>query len=174
MTNTAWISISCQDRVGLVAEIAGRIFDLGGNLGDTTFSVLGEGAEFTSLCDFPASVAPGAVEAELKTLPELDGAQVSVRHFDLAPVHGPAGQVTHRIAVSGGDRPGLVARLCEVFVQFHANIVRLHAEKIPGPGGGQYVVNMAVNIPPDATQRCLATIANTAGELRLDCHWEAV
>lgn len=171
MTNMAWISIACPDRVGLVAAITGRIFDLGGDLGDTTFAVLGEGAEFTSVCEFPAAITPEAVEGELKSLPEIEGGQVAVRHFDLGPVHGPAGAVTHRIAVSGGDRPGLVARLCEVFIQFRANIVRLHAEKIPGHG--QYVVNMAVNIPPEAADRCLATVANTAGELRLDCHWEA-
>jgi glycine cleavage system transcriptional repressor len=174
MTTTAWISISCPDRVGLVAAITACIFDLGGDLGDTTFSVLGEGAEFTSVCEFPAAVAVATVDANLRSLPELEGADVSVRRFDLAPIHGPAGRVTHRIAVSGGDRPGLVARLCEVFIQFHANIVRLNAEKIPGPAGGQYVVNLAVNIPADTADRCLATVANTAGELRLDCHWEAV
>ena len=170
---SAWISISCPDRVGLVSAITGQVFDLGGNLGDTTFAVLGAGAEFTSVCDFPDDVDLSTVEDIMSRLPELDGAEVSVSRFDLAPVHGPSGRVTHRIAVSGGDRPGLIARLCELFVQSRANIVRLNAERIPGPDGGEYVVNIAVNIPEESTQTCLATVANTAGELSLNCHWEA-
>ena len=170
---TTWISISCPDRVGLVSAITAQIFDLGGNLGDTTFAVLGAGAEFSSVCDFPDDISPEAIEDILRRVPELADAALSVSRFDLAPVHGPSGKVTHRIAVSGGDRPGLIARLCEVFVQSQANIVRLNAERIPSPDGGEYVVNIAVNIPEETTQTCLATVANTAGELSLNCHWEA-
>ena len=174
MAATGLISVLCPDRIGLVAAIASRLFDLGGNLADTTFAVLGGGAEFTAVCEFPEGVALETVEAELCGLPELKDADVTVSSFDLAPVHGPSGQITHRITVSGGDRPGLIARLCEVFVQFKANIVRLNAERIPGPGNDQYVVNMAVWIPEASARSCLATVANTAGELGLSCHWEKV
>ena len=48
--------------------------------------------------------------------------------FDPNPT--PAGHVTHRITISGGDQLGLVARLAEVFRQYHANIVRLEARKL--------------------------------------------
>ena len=174
MTTTALVSILCPDRVGLVAAIAGRLFDLGGNLADTTFAVLGEGAEFTSVCEFEAGVSLEQVERDLRDLPELQDAEVSVAHFDLAPVHGPSGRITHRIVVTGGDRPGLVARLSEVFIQFTANIVRLNAERIPTPEGEQYAVTVDVWIPEDKAGACLATVVNTAGELSLNCQWQAV
>ena len=45
MTTTALISIICEDHPGLIADVTGRLFDLGVNLGDTTFAVLGGGAE---------------------------------------------------------------------------------------------------------------------------------
>jgi glycine cleavage system transcriptional repressor len=172
MATTALISILCADRIGLVAAIAGRLFDLGGNLADTTFAVLGGGAEFTAVCEFPEGVTPETIEAELRGLPELKDADVTVSSFDLAPVHGPSGHVTHRITVSGGDRPGLIARLCEVFVQFEANVVRLNAERIPRPHNDEYVVNVAVWIPDASARSCLATVTNTAGELGLSCQWE--
>ena len=35
------VSVFCPDRTGLIAAIAGRLFDLGANLGDTSFTVLG-------------------------------------------------------------------------------------------------------------------------------------
>ncbi len=173
MATTAIISILCPDRIGLVAAIAGRLFDLGANLDDTTFAVLGGGAEFTAVCDFPDDVSCETVESELRALPELENAELTVRVFDLAPVHGPSGRITHRIVVSGGDRPGLIARLSEVFIQFKANIVRLNAEKIPGADGTvQYVVRIAVWIPEESVRPCLATVANTAGGLGLGCHWD--
>jgi len=175
MAKTALISILCPDRVGLVAAISGRLFDLGGNLSDTTFAVLGGAAEFTSICEFPAGVEHAAVAADLGALPELADADIAVRPFGMASVHGPSGHITHHITVSGGDRPGLVARLCEVFVQFKANIVRLNAERTQGDGGEtQYAVIASVWIPEGRAPSCLATIDNTAGEMGLSCRWEKI
>jgi glycine cleavage system transcriptional repressor len=60
-----------------------------------------------------------------------------------------------------------------VFVQFKANIVRLDAERIPAPDGDiRYAVNISVWIPSGAESSCLATVANTAGELGLTCSSE--
>jgi len=174
MTKTALISVHCQDRVGLVAAITGRLFDLGGNLSDTTFAVLGGGADFTSICELPDGVDLAETEADLRALPELDGADVAVRPFGMASIHGPSGRVTHRITVSGGDRPGLITRLCEVFVEFKANIVRLYAEKTPAGGGDSYAITAEVWIPEGRAPSCLATVDNTAGELGLACRWEKV
>ena len=175
MTTVALISITCPDRVGLVSAISGRLFELGANLGDTTFAVLGGAAEFTSVVELPDDMEFETAEAELRALPELGDADVSVTRFALAPVHGPLGHVTHRITVVGGDRPGLIAPLSEVFVQFEANIVRLNAERVEAPGGGsQYAVIISVCLPEASADTCLATVANTAGSLGLTCHWEEI
>ena len=171
---TLLVSLWCADKTGLVAAVTGRLFDLGANLGDTTFAVLGGGAEFTSVCDVPDHASPKDVEAELRALPEVGPkAKLNVEPLDVSPVHGATGRITHRITISGGDRPGLLARLSEVFVQFGANIVRLNSERIPDASGGRYVTRIGVAVPENVTERCLATIGNTAGELGLDCHWRA-
>jgi glycine cleavage system transcriptional repressor len=172
MTTNMFVSISCADRVGLIAAISGCLFDLGGNLGDTTFAVLGGAADFDSVVELPEGTEPHHVEGVLRSLPELADAKVSVKAFTLSPIHAESAQVTHRITVSGGDRPGLVARLSEVFVEFGANIVRLNAERIPSSAGTVYGVIIAVHIPAHAAASCLATVANTAGSLALTCHWE--
>jgi glycine cleavage system transcriptional repressor len=174
MAQTVIISIIGPDRIGLVSSITGCLFDLGGNLSDTTFAVLGGGAEFTSLCELSQGTSISSIKTELESLPELEKSEVSVSSFKLSSVHGPSGRITHRISVTGGDRPGLVACLSEVFVQFEANIVRLNAEKTPEPGGGQYSVTIAAWIPEDHADSCLAAITNTAGELGLDCRWKKV
>lgn len=174
MMLTALVSIIGPDRVGLVSAITGRLFDLGANLGDTAFAVLGGGAEFTAICEFAAEMDLETLESELEALPELDGAEVSVSRFELASVHPASETITHMFTVSGGDSPGLMARLCEVFEQFNANIVRLNSERVPGGDGHQYVITTAVAIPPDSAATCIATIANTAGELGLDYDYTQV
>ena len=169
--STVLVSVFCSDRTGLVAAISGRLFDLGADLGDTSFAMLGSGAEFTSVCDLPASVSALEVEADLSRLPLLAGARISVRPFEMDSAHGPAGTITHRVLVSGGDRPGLVARLSEVFGEFQANIVRMDAQRVPEQG--IYVTRFSVAIPA-RVEACLNTISNTAGELNLSCHVETV
>lgn len=165
------ISVSCPDRPGLVAAITGCLFDLGVNLGDSSFAMLGAGAEFNSVCDLPAETTADELSQALQGLPELADARVEVRPFELDSSHGALGKITHRVIVSGGDRPGLVARLSEVFGQFQANIVRMDAQRVPEQN--LYVTRFSVNIS-DRAAACLATVTNTAGELGLSCHVEEV
>ena len=56
MADTALVSIICEDYAGLIAEVTGHLFDLGVNLGDTTFAVLGGAAEFTSVCELTPGI----------------------------------------------------------------------------------------------------------------------
>jgi glycine cleavage system transcriptional repressor len=169
--STVLISVFCPDQTGLVAAITGYLFDEGANLGDTSFAMLGAGAEFTSVCDIPADIGPEALKAGLAGLKPLANARIEIRPFELDASHGQTGRITHRVVVSGGDRPGLVARLSEVFGEYGANIVRMDAQRLPEQG--VYVTRFSVSITARA-EACLATIANTAGELGLSCTAEEV
>ncbi|NKB48866.1 MAG: ACT domain-containing protein [Alphaproteobacteria bacterium] len=174
MSHDVRIAISCPDRTGLLAAITGRLFDLGADLGDTSFAVLGAAAEFACVATLPDTLAPDETEAELAKLPDLKGATIAVTPFKLASVHSETGQITHRIEVRGADKPGLVARLAEVFAEFGANIVRLDSEHIPGGGEGDYLIRFEVWLPPARAASCLAAADNTAGSLGLSCKSEAV
>jgi glycine cleavage system transcriptional repressor len=162
------VTIDCSDRTGLIAAVTGHLFDLGADLGETAFAAVAGRAEFRTECEVASDVEAAALQAELAALPVLAGASVRVESAGDAP----ADHATHRIVVAGGDRPGLIARLSEAFVQYDANILRLDAGRIPGPGGARYVTRFAVKIPERSAHACLATVANTAGELGLTCHWE--
>jgi len=71
---TILISILCPDRTGLVSALTGRLFELGANLGDTTFAVLGSAAEMTALVEIPDTLTAETVEEDLKALPEIGDA----------------------------------------------------------------------------------------------------
>ncbi|HIJ62091.1 MAG TPA: amino acid-binding protein [Rhodospirillaceae bacterium] len=168
------VSVFCLDRTGLIAAISGHLFEIGANLADTSFAVLGAGAEFTSVCAIPDEISAEALKDSLSTLPDLADATVTVRAFSLAARQGPKANVTHLVSVSGGDRPGLIARLSEVFNQFDANIVRMDAQTVNDPDGSRYVTRFAVWIPAAGQTACLNTVANTAGELGLACACQEV
>lgn len=175
MANTVLISVLCPDKPGLIASVTGGLFDLGANLGDAGFAVLGAGAEFTAVCDLPAGVEFDAVDTALRRLPELAGAEISVRAFEMDPDHGPSAEVTHQIVISGGDQPGLVAQICETLGQYRANIVSLNAGRSAhgsvGGSTGTYVIRLAVWLPPESANACLATVSNTAQNMQLACSW---
>jgi glycine cleavage system transcriptional repressor len=158
------ISIVSRDDRGLLHLVAARLFEMGGDLGDATFAVLGEEASFACVCELPDEVKVGKVEEALAALPGLAEADIEVRRFDLATEHGPLGRVTHQVVVWGRDQPGLVARLCEAFPDHGANIVRLHAEQMPGD---DYLVRIEAHIPSDRASACLADVANTAEQMSL-------
>jgi glycine cleavage system transcriptional repressor len=174
MAHDVRIAISCSDRSGLLAAITGRLFDLGANLGDTSFTMLGEAAEFACVAKLPDSVSPDETKTELAKLSDLADADIAVTAFTLGAVHGERGQITHRVEVRGTDAPGLVARLAEVFAEFGANIVRMDSEHIPGGGEGVYLVRFEVWLPPERAASCLAAADNTASSLGLLCKNEAL
>jgi len=169
MSAVALVSVLSSDRTGLVAAIADYLFNGGINLRDANFAALGAGAEFVAVCELPDGMSLADVEAGLKALPELLGAEVRVAPYRFDPDPPETNRITHRITISGGDQLGLVARLADVFRQHGANVVRLEARKLAKEEGGLYVTRFAVSIAPEREGVCLATIANTAGSLGLAC-----
>jgi glycine cleavage system transcriptional repressor len=170
--STALVSIICEDRPGLIAAVTGLLFDLGINLADTTFAVLGGGAEFTLVAKLPERLALAELESELAALPELSAAKLTVTPFSYRESHDERARITHRIEITGDDSPGLIARLSEAFGAYGANIVRLNSESIPGASGARFLLRLAIWVPPDKADACMATVANTAGQMNLKCQWQ--
>jgi len=171
-TKSLLVQIFARDEPGLVSAISSCLFDLGLNLGDTTFAVLGTGAEFSVVVEEPVPVAREEIGQRLGELPELDGADITVEPFDIEPVHGPSARITHRFVLRGQDQPGLIARLSEVFVDYGANIVRLNAEREPEAGRSDYVIRFAAWVPDDRADSFIAALTNTASQMRMHAQWQ--
>jgi glycine cleavage system transcriptional repressor len=172
MAHDVRIAISCPDRTGLLSAVTGRLFDLEADIGDASFAVLDQAAEFATVARLPDTLAPDAVHDALRELTELAGADISVTPFALNPTHSESGRVTHRIEVRGTDRPGLVARLTEAFADYGANIVRMDCERIRGNAADDYLVRIEAWIPEARAETCLAAVDNTAQSLGLSSHAE--
>ena len=111
MASTAIVTVLCPDKTGLVSGITATLWDLGVSLVDTNFSVLGGGADFSAVCEVPDGVDLNELRGTLSGLPILSDAEIAVKIYEFAAYRGPEADVSHEISVSGGDLPGLVARL---------------------------------------------------------------
>lgn len=174
MTQDVRIALSCPDRTGLLSAVTGRLFDLGADIGDTSFAVLGEAAEFAAVAGLPDALTADEIHTALTAIPELAGAEISVAPFALGATHTEHGQVTHRVEVRGTDRPGLVARLTEAFSDYGANIVRMDCERVRGTAAEDYVVRFETWLPAARAETCLVAVDNTAQSLGLSCTAEPV
>ncbi len=175
MTNyKALLSVYSNDRVGLISEVTGHLFDCGINLGDTTFAILGKGGKFTSIIEIPDELSETNLSADLLSLKGLQDADVDVKRFSIPEVETPSTDITHRIKCEGEDQPGLLARLSDVFIDFDANIIRLKSDQLETDTGTVFVTRFSVNIPLKRVANCLATLSNTAAELGQTLTSEAV
>ncbi|MFC3051268.1 glycine cleavage system protein R [Kordiimonas pumila] len=174
MGDTFLISIIGRDKVGVVSAVSNYLFEAGANLADCAFAVLGEGFEFSCVAEFTAEMEQEELETGLNDLELLDGARITVSKFPFKLLRGDSGTITHVVEISGGDRPGLVARMSEVLVDYGANIVRMSSRRVTSVGGGfDYRTRFAINVAEPITG-IEAALYNTAGSLRLECSFEKV
>ncbi|MCC9624405.1 hypothetical protein LPB41_22215 [Thalassospira sp. MA62] len=160
------ITVSCSDRVGLVSDISGRLFDIGANLGPTSFGIDDGKAKFETTCELPADCPQSECKTAISEL-ELENATIDVEAIASAPELTGAPGATHLIECWGVDQPGLTARLSEIFIEYHANIVRLAASSVDEKDSRIFTIRFAVAIPPERAANCLSTLANTAGSLHM-------
>src|SRR5258708_8724340 len=104
MASIALVSIVSRDRVGLVSAISDHLFSAGINLRDTTFAVLGKGAEFTAICELPDGLTVGDLEAGLGRLPPPTGAPIPIAPHDFEPAPRPRGRGTPPLQRSRRDQ----------------------------------------------------------------------
>ena len=166
-TDNLLISIICPDKQGLVSAITGTLFESGINLGDTTFTILGEGAEFTAICETPSGMSANQLKELLQSIEELQGADIGVKPFSYSTSHKESDKVTHEIILQGEDQPGLVARLTELFADYDANIVRMDTKKLVSANSSEYLIQLWVWIPYARVDACLASVGSTASLLNM-------
>lgn len=168
-SDTYLISIMGRDRVGVVSSVTSYLFETGANLADCAYAVLGEGFEFSCVAEFAAGASEEEVGEGLSTLELLEDARISVMPFQFELLRAESGTITHTVEITGGDRPGLVARISEVLVDYGANIVRMSSRRVPTEEGYDYKTRFAVNIEGARKDALENALSNTAGSMRLSC-----
>lgn len=137
------VTVIGRDRPGIIAEATGILAQLGGNLEDSTMSILRGHFAMVLLvsCDDPAYV----VEEALQPMTDDGHLLVSVREVPVEADPAPTGSA-HLLSVHGADRAGIVSSVAGVVAGVGGNITDLSTRL----SGDLYVLLAEVDLPSGA------------------------
>jgi glycine cleavage system transcriptional repressor len=160
------VTVLGHDRPGIVADTTAALAAIGGNLEDSTMTLLR--GSFAMLLLVRASAGEGEVRSALAGL-EADGRlTVEVRRLpdDGEEPPGPVEAVTpYVLSVHGADRPGIVSALTRVVADAGGNVTDLTTRLT----GDLYVLLAEVALPERSDVEALRDrLAATARDLGVD------
>ena len=151
------VTVLGDDRPGIVAEVTAALADLGGNLEDSTMTLLR--GHFAMVVLVRTGASQAEVEAALQSVAAGGSLTVDVRVLaDSGRRPDPGAAWTLR--VHGADRPGIVAAVTRVVSAHGGNIVDLGTRL----GADLYVLIAQVELPAAADTAALVSDLRAAAE----------
>lgn len=157
-----------KDRPGIVAEVAGLIYECGGNLEDSSMTLLadqfallillsGSGEEFL----FRLSLGCKRLEWE-KHLSIL----LTPLGDMITPSQPPIPIDTYELSTVGLDRMGIVYHVSRLLADKNINIIDLHTKTSPSPESGTpiFTMKMLIQVPQGLSSELLLKELNQLGE----------
>lgn len=160
--NLISVTVVGHDRPGIIADVTARLADLGGNIEDSTMTLLRGHFAMMLICASPAT----AVEVE-KALDPLtaDGSLIVSAREVPTERDGASGGSPYVLSVHGGDRPGIVSAIARVVSDAGGNIVDLTTRL----AGELYVLVADVELPAGTDVDTLrARLDDAAREVGVD------
>ncbi len=172
MTHFAVTAVG-TDRPGIVAAVTGAFAALGGNLEDSSMTILRGQFAMMLVVDAPAAVGAGDIDAALAgPAADLD-LVVTVRPAPLpAPATGTDDDVagSWTVSVYGADHPGIVHGMASLLAERSVNIVDLSTRMVGTPESPVYTMVLEVTLPPGGDPHELeADLAAKAADLGVTC-----
>ncbi len=159
---TLALTVIGRDRPGIIAEVTAVVAGAGGNLEDSSMTLLRGHFAWTLIAT--ADVSPDEMAGRLAHLRD-DGLVVTV--FDVGPDElGSTNASTYLLTVHGGDRPGIVAAVTGLLARGGGNIVDLSTRL---GHAGLYLLIAEVVLPADQDVASLSErLAAVGRELGVD------
>jgi glycine cleavage system regulatory protein len=167
MRTTLLLTAVGPDRTGLVESLAQRIAAAGGNWEESRMGRLAGSFAGIVLVSIDSAHSDRLV-ASLREL-EAAGLQVSARTV-AAPVARPSGTPV-RLAVTGGDRPGIVRDVSRVLSERGVNVEELESSMASAPMSGEpmFVARARLLVPASVELATLRSALEALGnELMVD------
>ena len=162
--NSLAVTVIGHDRPGIIAEVTGALAAVGGNLEDSTMTILRGHFAMTLIVAADASAAE--VEEALAPVTADGSLLVSVRGVPEEPDPEALG-TRHVLTVHGADRPGIVSGLTRVLAEAGGNVTDLTTRL----AGDLYLLVAEVDLPPGADPAAVgARLAEAARALGVEAH----
>ena len=153
------------DRPGIVARVTGVLFEHGGNLEDSTMTILG--GHFAIMLLVSTDTDPALLEEALRTATADLGLVVTVRRVG----EGTATpSPTHVVSVYGPDRPGIVHEVTTALAALDVNVTDLET-RVLGDDRPVYALVLECALPDGVTPgEVEAAVADKAPDVDVSVH----
>jgi glycine cleavage system transcriptional repressor len=138
------------DRPGIIARVTGVLLQHGGNLEDSSMTILG--GQFAIALLVATDSSANELEQALADATGDLGLLVSVREVGPGS-HSPA--PTHMLSVYGADRPGIVHGIAQVLADQRVNVTDLTTRVLEGERP-VYAMMLEISLPDGVSQEALA------------------
>lgn len=154
------VAVVGRDRPGIVADVSGRLLELGANVEDVVTSLLSGHFALMLVCSAPAQTSLASLRDRLGDLPE--GLQATAWDVDERPERP---RPSHLVTVYGPDQPGIVHRVSTLLAERAVNICDMTCRL----GGGVYALTLEVELPAGLpVERLEADLRGGVAALRLE------
>jgi glycine cleavage system transcriptional repressor len=138
------VSVIGVDRPGIIAAVTGALAQVGGNLEDSSMTILGGHFAMSLIVSLNADPQADehAVRAALEPVTASLGLAAFVGKVTDQPDHTSQGS-PYVVSVHGADRPGIVSRVMGVIASYGGNVSDLTTRL----SGDLYVVVADVEVP---------------------------
>ena len=150
------VTVIGHDRPGIIADVTGLLAEIGGNLEDSTMTLLR--GHFAMMLIVSADASADAVGAALSPVTKDGTLLVSVREVPPEPEVPPVG-AGHVLTVHGADRPGIVSAVTRVIADAGGNITDLTTRL----SGTLYLLVAEVDLPSGTDTRRLTDRLTAVG-----------
>jgi glycine cleavage system transcriptional repressor len=153
------------DQPGIIARVTGVLLEHGGNLEDSSMTILG--GHFAIMLLVSTDSDADALEAALGEATADLGLVVSVRPVGAGATSPPP---THLLSVYGSDRPGLVHAVTSALAGQGVNVTDLTTRVLEGERA-VYAMMLEVSLPEGTSQDDLAvTVSEAVPDVEVSIH----
>lgn len=158
-----------RDRVGIVAELAQLLYELGCNLLDSSMTLLRGEFALILMVELNATTTIADLETKLTTIENQLGMKIHVRELSPEELQEPESeQNAFIVSVYGADKPGIVAHITRALAHRSLNITDVQT-KSTGGASKIFVMILEVTGPAAMTATALQQdLKAIASELNVD------
>ena len=155
-----------EDRPGIVAGVCRVLFEAGGNLRDTSMTILSGQFAMILIVAVPPALDLPAVEKHLEALRRDLGIATFLRELPEGQpmASGRPEQDEYLVTVAGADHPGIVFRVAETMARRGVNITDLNTRVLSEDRQPVYLMFLEVIPPPGLDMDALSRELTELGQ----------
>lgn len=166
------ISAIGRDRPGIVAAVTRVLFKLGGNIEDSTMTLLEDEFAMILIVSVPKNLTVENCKEGFGGVVKEMGLLIDVKEVEARAVKGVAEANVEAfiISVLGADHPGIVYEVTQLLADQDVNVTDLNSKVVEGEQGKPvYVMILEVDLPPTMKKKDLEEKLNDLmGKLKVD------